>query len=176
MSVLRTYIRFADNVNEKVGLATAWLTTLMVGVVCLDVILRELFKKSYVGLSELAWHLFALVFLLGAGYTLKHGRHVRVDIFYSRFSERNRRLVDLIGTVLFLLPFSVLVIVVSWGFVMHSFQMGETSPDPGGLPWRWLLKAAIPAGFVLLLIQGLAEAFRALFGLRGETLSSEEAV
>ncbi len=175
MSVLRTFIRFADTVNEKVGLATAWLTTLMVGVVCLDVILRELFKKSYVGLSELAWHLFALVFLLGAGYTLKHGRHVRVDIFYSRFSERKRRLVDLIGTVLFLLPFSVLVIVVSWGFVMHSFQMGETSPDPGGLPWRWLLKAAIPAGFVLLLIQGLAEAIRALIGLRGETLSSEEA-
>ncbi len=174
MSFLRAFITFADRLNEKVGLATAWLTTLMVGVVCIDVFLRELFKKSYVGLSELAWHLFALVFLLGAGYTLKYNRHVRVDVLYTRFSARTRHLIDLVGTFLFLLPFATLVIMVSWSFVMHSFEMGETSPDPGGLPARWLLKAAIPVGFLLLMIQGLAQAFRSLLALRGQDEPGKE--
>ena len=91
MQVLRVYIRFVDGLNERVGRAIAWLTAVLVAVVCYDVFTRYLLKNSLVAVQELEWHLFALIFLLGAAYSLKHDQHVRVDVFYSRFSAGRRR-------------------------------------------------------------------------------------
>ncbi len=168
MQVLRAYIRFVDGLNERVGRVVSWLTAVLVAVVCYDVFTRYLLKNSLVAVQELEWHLFALIFLLGAAYSLKHDQHVRVDVFYSRFSARKKAWVNLIGSVLFLIPFCIIVIVSSQYFVVSAFHIGETSPDPGGLPARWVLKAAIPLGFVLLLLQGLGLACRSLLAIRDE--------
>lgn len=167
MAILRHYIRFADWLNEHVGTGISWLTSVLVVVVCYDVFTRYLLKNSLVAVQELEWHLFAIIFLIGAAYSLKHDKHVRVDVFYSRFSPRAQAWVNLIGSIVFLIPFCLMVIWSSQNFVANAFRIGETSPDPGGLPARWVLKAAIPAGFVLILIQGIALAFRSLLRLAG---------
>ena len=175
MKLLYGYIRFVDWLNEKVGYAVSWLTTLMVLVVCYDVLTRYLLKKSSIAVQELEWHLFALIFLLGAAYTLKHNRHVRVDVLYSNFSVRTKALIDFLGSLIFLIPFSVLVIWSSRTFVANSFMFQETSPDPGGLPARYILKAAIPAGFLLLLLQGIALAMSSFLTMLGRELATNEA-
>ena len=156
-----------DSLAETVGRMVSWLVLLLVLLIGYDVIMRYLFQQGSVALQELEWHLFALLFLFGAAYTQKHDGHVRVDILYrSRLvSGRGRALIDLAGTLLLLIPFCLLVIYSSWPFVESAWQHGESSPDPGGLPLRWLIKATIPAGFALLLLQGLADALKSLLRL-----------
>ncbi len=151
-----------DRFSERSGRLVAWLILAMTLLVAYDVAMRYLFHKGSVALQELEWHLFALLFLLGAAYTLKHDAHVRVELIYHRLSARGRAWVDLLGTLLFLLPFCLLIIYSSWPFVANAFNFAESSPDPGGLPHRWLLKAAIPLGFGLLLLQGIALALKNL--------------
>jgi TRAP-type mannitol/chloroaromatic compound transport system permease small subunit len=132
--------------------------------------MRYLLQSGSVAAQELEWHLFALIILLGAGYTLKHDEHVRVDLLYasSRLSDRHRALIDIIGNLCFLLPFAVLVVWSSLPFAYSSFVGAEVSPDPGGLTNRWLLKAAIPFGFMLLALQALANSSRAILKLLSE--------
>ena len=153
-----------DAVSEQAGRGAAWLVLAMVILIGYDVAMRYLFKSGSVALQELEWHLFALVFLIGASYTLKHDEHVRVDIFYrSRWmTVRRRAWVDLLGGLFLLLPFCLVVISSSWPFVHNAFMLGEGSPDPGGLPYRFLLRGAIPAGFGLLLLQGISCVLRNL--------------
>ncbi len=159
IAVLQKLVDGLDRINEFCGRSIACLVGVMVLLVSYDVCMRYLFQQGSVALQELEWHLFALVFLLGAGYTLKHDDHVRVDVFYRSkfFSARGRAWINLAGCVLFLIPFCLLVIVQSWPFVHNAFLYSEGSPDPGGLPARWLLKSAIPVGFTLLLLQGVSE-------------------
>jgi TRAP-type mannitol/chloroaromatic compound transport system permease small subunit len=161
---LTRLIRMLETVSEWSGRAVAWLVLVLVLIIGFDVLMRYLFREGSVALQELEWHLFALIFLLGAAYTFKHDAHVRVDIFYQSqwMNARRRAWVDLLGGVFLLLPFCVLVIVSSGPFVANAFAMGEGSPDPGGLPYRFLLKAAIPVGFGLLLLQGVAHMLRSL--------------
>jgi TRAP-type mannitol/chloroaromatic compound transport system permease small subunit len=124
--------------------------------------MRYLFQAGSTALQELEWHIFALIFLLGAAYTLKHDGHVRVDVFYHAkwMTPKGRAWVDLLGVSLFLVPFCILIIYSSWPFVHNAYELGESSPDPGGLPYRFVLKAAIPFGFALLVLQGVAMAIR----------------
>ena len=147
----------------------SWLVLAMVLVIVYDVGMRYLFQIGSVGLQELEWHLFALIFLFGAAYTFKHDGHVRVDIFYHsrHMDERRRAWVDLLGGLFFLLPFCLLIIISSASFVGNAFSIGEGSPDPGGLPYRFLLKAAIPVGFSLVLLQGVAHMLRSLRTILG---------
>ncbi|HEY5674001.1 MAG TPA: TRAP transporter small permease subunit [Malonomonas sp.] len=165
-------VRLIDALNDKVGHFVAWLTTLLVLVVCYDVFTRYFLRSSSVAVQELEWHIFAVIFLLGAAYTLKRDSHVRVDVFYSRLSPRGKALIDLFGGLIFLIPFSLLLIWASQGFINMSWSIQETSPDPGGLPYRYLLKAMIPAGFVLVLLQGIAETLRAFFTLINRPLKT----
>lgn len=162
MPRLTRLIDFIEVLSEWSGRAVAWLVLAMTLVIGFDVIMRYLFNAGSVALQELEWHLFALVFLLGAAYTFKHDGHVRVDIVYqSRWmNARRRALVEVFGGLFLLLPFCLLIIVSSWPFVANAFAMGEGSPDPGGLPYRFLLKTAIPLGFGLLLLQGIAHTLR----------------
>lgn len=156
-----------DRFNEAVGRALSWLALALTLLVAYDVAMRYFFQSGSIAIQELEWHLFSLIFLLGAAYTLKHDDHVRLDLFYkSRFmDDRRRAWVNLAGSLLFLIPFCVLVAVSAWPFVSQAYLFAEGSPDPGGLPFRWLLKAAIPLGFLLLVAQGLAEAMKNLLVL-----------
>lgn len=110
-------------------------------------------------LIETQWYLFDLVFLLGAAYTLQHNEHVRVDVFYDRWNKRRQAMANLFGTLVFLLPFSVLVIYFSWGSVLQSWAVRETSPDPGGLA-RYPIKSMIIVSFLLLIAQGISDAIK----------------
>jgi len=174
MFLLKKYIRIVDRLNEKVGQFVAWLTTVLVLVVFYDVILRYVFAKGNIAMQELEWHIFSMIFLLGAAYTLKIGGHVRVDIVYVKFSEKTKAWINLIGAFLFLIPFSVIVIYATKDFILNSWAVQEVSPDPGGLPARYVLKAMIPLGFFLLILQGVAEAFKNLLTISGEAPKEEK--
>lgn len=164
---LEAFIRRTESLIERSGQAVSWLALLLVLVVVYDVFTRYVLSSSSVAVQELEWHVFSILFLLGAAYTLKHDKHVRVDIFLARMSRKQRAAITLLGGVLFLLPFTIVVIVSSWPFVVNSFRILESSPDPGGLPYRFLLKAVIPLGFVFLLLQGVAEILRSMLILGG---------
>lgn len=154
--------KLIETINSWIGKAVAWLTFILVVLICTDVALRYIFSFSQAGFYELEWHLFAAIFLLGAAYTLRYDKHVRVDVFYSRFSKRTKAWVNLIGTCIFLLPFCFVIVYTSLAFVGDSYTILESSPDPGGLPYRFLIKSTIPIGFGLLLLQGVAEILKSL--------------
>jgi len=113
----------------------------------------------------LEWHLFAFIFLIGAAYALKHDRHVRVDVFYANFTEKQQAWVNLIGTLLFLIPFCIIIIYTSIRFAANAYAIQEGSPDPGGLPARYIVKAAIPIGFILLLLQACSLLIKSMLTL-----------
>lgn len=152
---------FVDALNDKMGAGIRWLALVMVLVGAGTAILRysarglEL-SLNLTPLGELQWYLFSLIFLLGAAYGLNHDVHVRVDVLYERSSKKARALIDLIGTLVFLIPFSLVMLYVSWPAVSNSFSIREMSPDPGGLP-RWPIKIVILVSFVLLMLQGLSQ-------------------
>ena len=166
MQVLEKFVNWIDGMNNFIGRLVGWLTTTMVLIVFYDTVMRYVFHKGNVALQEMEWHLFSIVFLIGAAYTLKEDGHVRVDIIFMNLSEKTKAWIDFLGVFLFLIPFSIIVILSTQGFIANSFAVREVSPDPGGLPARYLLKAMIPAGFVLLIIQGLSEAAKKLMIIR----------
>jgi len=141
----------------------------LVLLVSYDVSMRYLFSSGSIALQEMEWHLFAFIFLIGAAYTFKHDDHVRLDLFYqSHFmNDYHRAWINLLGGIFMLLPFCILIIYCAWPFVSLSYTSHEGSPDPGGLPWRWLLKATIPLGFTLLLLQGLGDILKNLQHILG---------
>lgn len=168
MQALKALSRWIDALNTWVGRFVAWATAVVVVVVFVDVVMRYAFNTSFVFTQELEWHLFAFIFLMGAGYTLLHDGHVRVDIFYQRLSPKSQAWINLIGVLLFLIPGCVMIIVTSRTFVYNAWSVMEGSPDPGGIPYRFLLKACIPVGFVLVLLQGLSMGIKSLFTILGE--------
>lgn len=157
-----------ESLSEISGRLVAWLILALVLLVGYDVTMRYLFQSGSVALQELEWHLFALIFLISAAYTFKHDDHVRLDLFYhgSFMNDRRRAWVNILGGLFFLIPFCLLIIISSWPFVQQAFIHAEGSPDPGGLPYRWVLKAAIPAGFFLLLLQGIADVLKNMVALQ----------
>jgi len=161
-------------VNRTVGRGVSWVSFLMVLVVTIDVIMRYVFKTSFVFVQELEWHLFGVLFLIGAGYTLLHDAHVRVDIFYQRLTEKQKAWVNLLGTLFFLLPGCFLVIDTSWQFLANSWAVREGSPDPGGIPARYILKAVIPLGFSLIALQGVSLGLQSLLIILGYSVKEEE--
>ena len=167
MQYLEKIVRIIDGLSDKIGYLVGWLTTIMVLVVFYDTFMRYVFQKGNVALQELEWHLFAVVFLIGAAYTLKQGGHVRVDIIYLKLSDKAKAWIDLLGTFVFLIPFSIMVILSTKGFIVNSWSVREVSPDPGGLPARYILKTMIPLGFSLLLVQGLSEACKSFMIIMG---------
>lgn len=169
MQGLKKIADLIDRINEGVGQAVSWLTTVLMLLVVADVISRYLFNTSKAWTIELEWHLFALIFLLGAGYAFKHDRHVRVDLFYTRFSKRDQALVNLVGGLIFLVPWCLLVIYSSWGYAMQSYRIGEGSPDPGGLPLLYPIKFSIAIGITLLLLQGIANIIQSYLTLRNQS-------
>lgn len=161
-----------DRVNGAIGRATLWLLLASVLLAAATAILRYVGRPLGVALVgnwmlEGQWYLFAAVFLLAGAYALSQNAHVRVDVLYGRLSTRGKGWVDLVGGVLFLLPFCAFVIWASWPAVEHSWAIRERSPDPGGLP-RYPIKTLVPIGLALLAIQGVAEIIKAVARIRGE--------
>lgn len=153
-----------EKLSEFTGKAISWLVIIMALLINYDVAMRYFLQSGSVAIQEIQWHLFSLIFLLGSAYTLKHDDHVRLDIFYRSavISDRQRAWINLFGSLFLLLPFCILINLTAWPFVMQSYVFLEGSPDPGGLPYRWLLKMSIPIGFSLLLLQGIADAIKSL--------------
>ncbi len=155
-----------DRISELTGHGVAWLTLLMVILTFLIVVLRYGFDSGWIALQESVSWLHACVFMLGASYALKNDSHVRVDIFYQRFSPRGRAWVDLLGSLLLLLPVCLFIFLASWDYVLGAWEIGEASAETGGLPALYLLKSLLLIMPVLLILQALAHALRAWQVLR----------
>ena len=140
---------------SKTGKISSWFSLALVLLISTDVLLRYVFNFSTASLYEMEWHLFAIIFLLASPYTLQKNKHVRVDVFYNNFSKRKKNIIDLIGNIIFLIPFSFIIFYTSLPFVEDSYSILESSPDPGGLPYRFIIKSIIPIAFFLLMIQGI---------------------
>jgi TRAP-type mannitol/chloroaromatic compound transport system permease small subunit len=154
-----------EAVVDAVGRATSWLSLAIVLVMATNVLLRYLFRTGSVWSQELEWHLLVPLVLVGMSYALRHGEHVRVDILYARFGARGQAQVDLLSALL-TVAVALAILWLSLKYVGQAFEIGEKSADPGGLPYRWALKALIPAGFGLLALQGVAAALAAGARLR----------
>jgi len=153
--------RAIDRGSGALGVVVSWLCLLMVLVGAFNAVARYLGRFIGSNLSsnaylEAQWYMFSALFLLGAAYTLRTDSHVRVDVLYGRLSARQKALIDLVGGVLFLLPFCFYGIWSSWDYALNSWHELEVSPDPGGLP-RYPIKTLIPLSFLLLGVQGVSE-------------------
>ena len=155
-----------DGLSTKLGQLFSWLTLGMVIVMATIVVLRYVFQIGSIALQESVIYINALIFTFGVGYTLKEQGHVRVDIFYSRLSHRQRAWIDLCGTLLLLVPSAVFIIWVSWDYVSISWQIREGSAESSGLPYVYLIKSAILILPGLLLLQGIAEILKAVVTIR----------
>lgn len=174
MKALDRLVQLIEWANERIGRIAGWLLFILVLLVTGDVVSRYLFNTGWVAIQETEWWLFSVVFLMGAGYTYLHGGHVRVDIIYSRLSNKWKNYVDLGCAFIFLFPLCLLVIVTSWKFVAASWEVGEYSPDPGGLHFYYVLKAFIPLGFLLLALQGMAEVYKIIKRLKEEEAAADK--
>lgn len=139
------------------GTATAWISLVIVVLMATNVLLRYAFSVGTVWSQELEWHLLVPLALFGMSYALRHGEHVRVDIVYAKFSVRTKTAVDLL-TALLTAAISLLVIWLSLNYVQQAYVIDEGSPDPGGIPHRYIIKALIPIGFAVLFAQSIAMA------------------
>lgn len=140
----------------------AWTNLLLVFVIILQVILRKVFANGQIALEELQWHLYATAVMFGTAYAQVTNLHVRVDLFYHKFSERKRAIIDLLGQLLLAIPFVVVVILHGYDFAYEAWRVNESSASPSGLPFRWLIKGVIPISFSLLLLSIFASLLRNL--------------
>lgn len=180
MRFLERFVRAVDAVQDRLGAALRWLALVMVLIGAYNAVARYLTRYTGQALSsnalnELQWYLFSMIFLLGAAYGLRRDVHVRVDVLYTRLSVKGQAWIDLLGGLIFLIPFSLLMLWVSYPAVRNSWAIREVSPDPGGLP-RYPIKALILVSFALLVVQGLAQAARSVAVIRGAAwpLADEE--
>jgi TRAP-type mannitol/chloroaromatic compound transport system permease small subunit len=169
MRAVEYFVHGIEAVVRLFGWIAAWTCVVLVGLVAGDVLMRYVFSIGAVWLQELQWHLISPIALFGMSYLLLMGEQVRVDVFYERFPVNVQRVIEVIGGLL-LLAMGLYIAWLTLPWVAQSFARGEASPNPGGLPFRWLLKSFIPFGFVLLALQGLAHALRQGLALptRGE--------
>lgn len=145
-----------ERISENTGRLLSWLTLLMVLTTFAIVVLRYAFNIGWIAMQESISYLHALVFMLGAAYAFKHEAHVRVDIFYRNFTPRGKAWVDLLGNLFLLIPVCIFILISSFDYVALAWRIQETSRETGGLPYIYLLKTAIPAMAILLLIQAIA--------------------
>ena len=157
-----------DQLSDFSGRYISWVTTILVILICTDVFLRYLLNNSKTWIIELEWHLFALIFLIGAANALREDKHVRVDVFYHKFSEKKKAIINLIGTGFLLIPWCTIIIFKAFDYGMNSLAILEGSPNPGGLPARYIVKFSIALGFLLLLLQAISVIIKNIKVLRSK--------
>lgn len=155
-----TLSRAIDAVINRIGRIVSWVWLALLMVIVTNVTLRYAFGQGRVEFEEVQWHLYSLGFLVGLSFAYSGDNHVRVDVLHERLSPRRKAWIELYGILLLLLPFIVLILVFSMPFVADSFRFNEISQAPGGLPYRWVIKAALPIGFFLLLLATLSRLSR----------------
>ena len=143
---------------KYLGYLTAFILIVLVLLVVYDASARYMFSSGSIALQELEWHLFDVIILFGIAYTLKENAHVRVDIFYASYSEKTKTIINIISSLFFILPFSLLIIYIGLDFVEQSFIQHEASSNPGGLEYRYLVKALMPLSFVFVFFTALRDA------------------
>jgi TRAP-type mannitol/chloroaromatic compound transport system permease small subunit len=166
------FSRRVDPLLAKVGQWASWLWAILLVIIMANVIIRYAFDMGRIEFEEIQWHLYSAGFLLGLSYAYQADAHIRVDVLHERLSPRRRAWIELYGILLFLLPFIALILIYSVPFVVSSFRYGEVSQAPGGLPYRWVIKAMLPLGFALLLVAVLSRMTRVwalLFGREDAT-------
>ena len=171
--------KWMDKVIDAVGYVTGVLLIVMILNVAFDVMMRYVFHNSSIGMQEVEWHLFAVIILYGTGYALRHDAHVRVDFVYDGLRDRKKAWINIVGTILFLLPLALLIIYGSYNFVMDAYTTHEISEDPGGLSYRWLIKVQIPIAFIFLVFAAtnyIIHYANVLRGLKSNLANKKEAV
>lgn len=153
------------NLARLCGVLAGIAMILLLFNVFYDVVMRYAFNDVSIGMQELEWHLFSAVFLLGIPYAIRENNHVRVDILYDRWSVKMQAFINLFGSFVFILPFVVLVTYYSMSFAFDAYEMGEGSGDPGGLPFRWIIKSLIPLSFIMMGLASLGMITSALIDL-----------
>lgn len=166
MDALLRLSSLIDKLNEKFGLIANWLVLIACVISAGNAMMRYGLNMSSNAWLEIQWYLFGGMVMLGAAYTLKMNEHVRVDLLYSRYSDRTRLWVDLLGGIFFLLPMTIIIGWLSWPMFINSLNIGETSGNSGGL-LRWPVKLLLPLGFLLLTLQGLSEIIKRAAALTG---------
>ena len=159
-----------DRFSKHAGFIAAVLVVLLSLLVAYDAGMRYLFSEGSIALQEVEWHLFDIIFLLGLSYALKHSKHVRVDIFFERYSHDTKAVVQILSMLLLVIPFSLLFVSDAFDMTWQSYLQHEVSPDPGGLGSRWVIKAFLVAAFVLLILQAVSEILKAYHRLENKML------
>jgi TRAP-type mannitol/chloroaromatic compound transport system permease small subunit len=160
MKLLFKFADLADGLVDRVGLFAAWITVAMVLLISGNTLSRYFFNASTVWLQELEWHLLALVALWGLARMQLRGTPVRVDMFYQAYAARTKLWLEFLTALLVMLPFSLFICWLGWSFARHSWSLGEISPDPGGLPWRWAVKSLVVSGYALLALTAVSTVIR----------------
>jgi TRAP-type mannitol/chloroaromatic compound transport system permease small subunit len=167
MRPLLAFSSAIDLINEKIGNVCNFLVLAACVVSAGNAMIRYAFGFSSNGWLELQWYMFSVLVMFGAAYTFKRNEHVRVEIFYLFLTERGQLWLDLIGTLFFLIPSCLLLAYLSWPFFMQAYAVSEVSSNAGGLI-RWPIKFVIPAGFVMLALQGMSEVIKRIAALQGQ--------
>ena len=145
-----------DNIIDQIGQLISWISLILILLICVDVFMRYFLSTSKIWMVELEWHLFSVLFLVGASYTLLHDKHVRVDLFYENYSPKRKRIVNALGILILIIPWCLIILTTSWDYALNSFSFREGSPQPGGLPARYIVKSIIFCGYFLLLVQAIS--------------------
>ena len=161
---------YLDNISKYAGYIAAILVVILSLLVVYDAVMRYLFSAGSIALQEIEWHLFDVIFLLGLSYALKHDKHVRVDIFFERYSHDARAIVQILSMVLLVIPFSLLFLNDAYDMTVQSYLQNEISSDPGGLTHRWVIKATLLLAFVLLVLQAFSEVLKAYHRLENKKM------
>lgn len=174
MRLLLSFSTLIDAFNEKIGNVCNWLVLLACVVSAGNAMVRYAYDTSSNAWLEIQWYMFAVIVMFGASYTMKRNEHVRVDLVYMNLSRRGQLWVDILGTLVFLLPTCTILAWLSWPFFMQSFNVYEHSSNAGGL-LRWPIKLVLPVGFALVALQGMSELIKRVAFLNGYAVDSLEA-
>jgi len=146
---------FFEKLNFIMGKILSFVMILLILNVFYDVISRYFFDGGSIAMQEMEWHLFGVMILFGMSYTLREEGHVRVDFLYNNFSPKTKSIINIVGTLFFIIPLAIFIVYGSYDFVMDSYEMNEISEDPGGLTHRWIIKSMIPLSFIYLIITSI---------------------
>lgn len=169
MESIKNITRAIDRINGVIGNIIAWCAIYMVVVQFVVVVLRYVFSLGFIAIVESVWYAHGMLFMIGAGYTLLKDGHVRVDVFYREAAPRKKAWIDLIGSIIFIMPLAILTIYFSWGYIINAWKVLEVSSEAGGMPIVYLYKSVIWVFAALIGLQGLSMALKAWVFLSGHS-------